>query len=389
MSRVKKGDRIIGQEFVCRGGVSLVAIRYNGKVGNDSRHDFFCDVCSRDEEMLDGGIFTARTCDVTHSMASPCRCNSHPKWTEWQYIVRCKRSCIAKGLRFIGWKGQYSGHKTNVLYRCPRHGLASCSINNLLNSGQGCRKCYEDSIRARAQSDEDAAENYLSRCGYPDGTTISRVGPPDGDAGTRSLFRLWCPACSCDEFSQAGIADGNFVVTIESLCSGHKSCRCGKTRRKTEEIARYQCESVLASDGFEFDGWCGEYRNGKSRINAVCKTHGAWTPQVYSVLAGRRCPDCSKGGYSTSKPGTLYLLGSECGKMMKIGITNSLQSRIKYLVAHTPFQIYSIATREMDGAAAPVLERKILEESNRLGLSGFNGATEWIEWDQRVMRHFT
>lgn len=376
---VKKHADLVGSQITTRNGAVLDIVDHNGKTGNHSRHLFYCKVCSSDREMFGDGLFWSRINSITLKGTAPCGCAKHPQWTQWQDYVRVKRACLASGLEYIGWHGDYKGCYTKIHARCPTHGeIKSLSINSLMNSKHGCRECYNQKVRERGLTGQKLTEKYASKCGYPKGTKIIRTD-------TDGLLKVFCSKCATDEYAAAGLCDGIFNTNISALCSGYRSCRCGATNRKPEKIARFQCESLLIESGIDFIGWKDGYKNSRSKIIASCRIHGTFYPSTATILNGRRCPSCSAGGYSVNKRGYLYLLSSDCGKMMKVGISNNVKKRMKDLVRCTPFGFRLVTYKDMPGEIAPIIEKNILSSSDRLGLSGFNGASEWIRYDDEIL----
>lgn len=385
--RAKRLRDWVGKTISTKSGVDLEIVDHNGITGNSGRHAFYCKECAKDPELFGNGIFWSRIHSLTNKGATPCGCAFHPKWSEFQYYIRCKRAAISHGLFFYGWMESFRGIYTKLQLHCPVHGeVNKLSINNLVNQAQGCRKCYEDRVSERSLSDDELTEKYVEKCEYESGTTISRIR--DKKTGRSSGFYVYCPVCANDEFSNSGLCDGRFETNIESLSCGYKACRCGVTKRKPEAIARYQCESLLEDSGIKFHSWRDGYSNTQSKIIAECPEHGIFYPTPQSVLSGSRCPACSAGGYSVNKAGFVYLLKSLCGRYLKAGITNNPGKRIKDLNRFTPFPFEVLGIKEMQGSAAPILERNLLSMSPRAGFSDFNGASEWIEFDQPVVDAF-
>lgn len=384
---IRNNASAVGKTVTLSSGAALKIINHNGKSGNHSRHLFYCQKCAKDTELFGDGTFWSRLHNLTVRDSAPCGCGKSPLWSYEQNAIRCQRAAKRKGLEFISLDAEPKGCYGRVHLACRKHPFREirATVNSLVNGDCGCRSCYEETLVARAASDEDAAKKYLDKCGYPQGTTISRI---KGRPGGRIRFRLWCSSCANDEYAQAGLCSGVFAVPIEALCSGEKSCRCGKTKRKPEKIARFQCESLLEDSEIMFVDWLDGYKNGKSKIIAECPDHGRFYPSPQSILVGSRCPGCSAGGYSVNRPGFLYLLESECKSMMKVGISNNFAQREKDLRNSTPFGFSVLSVISMQGPAAPVLERKILQRSKRLGLTGFNGSSEWVERDEAIPDYF-
>lgn len=385
---VMRHAALVGTKITTDTGVTLSIIGHNGASGNGSRHLFHCDECAKDPELFGDGNFWSRIHSITHAGSTPCGCSDAPRWSEWQYYIRCKRAAIASGLRFYGWAEEYRGWKTRLSLYCPFHGgLERATPTSLVVVGRGCRKCYDLRVRDRAISDDEAEERYLGLCGYPEGTRLKRLGKIDSK-GVRSYFEVRCPSCASDEYTVAGLCNGVFETDIISLCSGYKACRCGSTKRKPEKIARYQCESLLEDSGIKFIGWKDGYQNARSKIVAKCPEHGLFYPTPQTILNGSRCPACSSGGYSVNKDGFVYLLKSKCGMFLKAGISNNFNNRLYELIRCTPFDFEVLGVKEMQGPAAPVLERSLLEMSDRAGFTGFGGCTEWVEFSQCIIDEF-
>ena len=378
---------LVGSRITTKNGTTLSVVSHNGGKGNESLHLFRCEKCAQDPEMFGRGIFWSRIHSITHGGSTPCGCSDAPRWSEWQYYIRVKRAAVARGYRFYGWHGDYEGHKTKMQLFCPQHGRITMRMINFIRAGQGCRKCYDKTVSSRAYTNKEIADKYFAICGYAEGSRIRRMKKKDSK-GKRSFFEVYCPKCASDEYSAAGLCNGVFETSLIALCAGNKACRCGATKRKPEKIARYQCESLLEDSGIEFLGWKEVYDNSRSKVVAKCPEHGLFYPTPQTILNGSRCPACSSGGYSVNKDGFVYLLKSKCGMFLKAGISNNFNNRLYDLVRCTPFYFEVIGVKEIQGPAAPVLERRLLEMSDRAGLNGFNGCTEWIKFKQSVVDEF-
>lgn len=374
----------VGQSVVTKSGVVLKVVSHNGASGNDSRHGFYCKVCAADPELFGDGVFISRIHSVTHKGATPCGCATHPIWDERQNLIRAKRAGADIGVSVSGYAEPFRGIYTKLSASCSEHGvISSLTLNSLVNSGQGCRRCYEMRISERAASDEDLTRLYVARCGYPEGTVIRRSHRLT--KGRRRHVIIHCPVCASDEFAQAGLCSGVFEVDAAYLSAGMTSCRCGKTKLIPEEIRIYQVQSLLSESGHEFHGWRESYTNTNTKIIAECPEHGIYHPTISTVLRGSRCPACSIGGYSINKDGYCYLLKSACGSLLKIGISNNPDQRIKTLARLTPFEFEVAMVKPMQGPKAPVVEAMIKRRHTSAQLTGFNGASEWLILDDGIL----
>lgn len=381
--RVCKSADWVGQSITTESGVELKVVAHNGLSGNSSRHGFYCKVCAADPELFGDGVFWSRIHSITHKSATPCGCAVHPRWGERQYLVRAKRAGKARNLSVSGYSEPFRGVYTKLAVSCEKHGeINTLALNSLINSGHGCRTCYEARVSSRAISDEKLTRKYAARCGYPAGTTIERSARLT--SGRRKHAIIKCPVCASDEFAQAGLCDGVFEVDMACLSAGMTSCRCGKTKLIREDIRAHQAEGLLSESGHKFLGWRDGYKNTKSKVVAECPEHGIYYPSVSTLLRGSRCPACSAGGYSVNKPGHCYLLKSECGSLLKIGISNDPTQRVKELVRFTPFAFELVMVKPMAGPKAPVVEAMIKRRFASAHLSGFNGASEWLIMDDAI-----
>jgi hypothetical protein len=152
-----------------------------------------------------------------------------------------------------------------------------------------------------------------------------------------------------------------------------------------EERLRVKCEH----QNFHFVGWESACENQFSKVVMECPEHGRWVTSTAYILRGSGCPQCATTGYQSSKSGTLYALLSECGSMIKIGISNIPEARHAQLARKTPFKF--AVHRQIhceDGTTPPMLERMFHNEFPSAGLRGFDGATEWRVWYPEVNTWF-
>ena len=98
------------------------------------------------------------------------------------------------------------------------------------------------------------------------------------------------------------------------------------------------------------------------------------------------CPYCKKYGYNLTKFGFVYAMVSCCGRFVKVGISNTPRQRMAALSLATPF-VFDRATIRLsiDAAEALEFEKYIHDKYQSAGMSGFDGATEWMKFDANII----
>lgn len=176
---------------------------------------------------------------------------------------------------------------------------------------------------------------------------------------------------------------------VDRLFSGTGCRQCAINARAQKSSARRKPETEVINrlNGLpymSFVCWENEYRNKYSRATMQCSEGHEWHASVASLLNQRSgCPFCHAGGYDKSKPGTLYVLRSDCGSKFKIGISNDYQRRHKSLRAATPFNWRCVKLIHcLSGAFIARLEKQLHAATKPVHFTGskFDGHTEWREW---------
>ncbi|UNY40133.1 hypothetical protein KLEA5_gp53 [Aeromonas phage vB_AveS_KLEA5] len=103
-------------------------------------------------------------------------------------------------------------------------------------------------------------------------------------------------------------------------------------------------------------------------------------------LSGQGCPGCAKHGFDRTNTGFLYILRSDCGQYMKIGITHNPKQRHGKLVRTTPFSFECIEMVEGDGGFIFNLEKELLAEYQQAEFTEtFDGYSEWRLWSSNIL----
>lgn len=210
----------------------------------------------------------------------------------------------------------------------------------------------------------------------PDGNSSRAIMTRVVDKGW--LSHIWWAMCV-----YAGIWQD-----IKSNWNGCPVCAGTFKRTSAERILQ-----INALPNIRFVKWASEYANNTSKAVCRCLLHGGeWTSRVHHLLIGRGCPKCAGSGYDRTKPATLYALRSECGTMVKIGISNDYKRRFIKLKRTTPFQWGCIALMHGCGVAVESAEEELHAMTERVDFdTKFDGFTEWRKWDSKLpllLEHF-
>lgn len=273
---------------------------------------------------------------------------------------------------FVRWTDGFKNNKSSVTLNCPTHGDWSTSFINIV-AGRRCGKCAIESQRMTVSEVNKRISDSL-----PANQTL--LSPVSEYTGNYSKFNIMC--------GTHGVWSASALHLIHSG-SGCPSCAKVTTankRRTPVDIVVNRMTEILSSRDYSFTGFAGRYENNKSKVNVTCNVHGVWSTDIATVLANRvGCPSCSKNGFDPSKPATLYVLRSDCGRYFKVGITNKLRRRIVELRRVTPFEFAVVHTINAGGSTISILEKSFHASFDRATLHTFHGHTEWFNWDDTVL----
>lgn len=176
---------------------------------------------------------------------------------------------------------------------------------------------------------------------------------------------------------------GDFIISPKHIVKGYGCRYCSGKKINTE--------SFIERASLKHDN---RYSYSKSKCLSVadfvivtCHDHGEFSVNAASHLKGVMCKKCQTYGFKRNYPAKIYCLLSDCGSMIKIGITSDIERRHSLLRLYTPFGFSLLASREMTGESAFILEKGIKKEFQSAGLSGFNGCTEWLVYDERIIEN--
>lgn len=267
-------------------------------------------------------------------------------------------------------KCTYINSHTNVIITCRIHGdFKQMPYKHL--EGHGCKTCAYEKISIGKVGSNDF---FISRClgVHGDRYDYSMVEYVGADASV-------CIICK---------KHGAFSQRAVSHMRGKGCPKCGIEDRvsrrtmATEEFIRRSND--IHGHRYNYDEI--EYKNIMTKVKIICDKHGCFYQSPNIHLKGSGCPSCANsGGYSQCVNGYLYSIISSCGSMIKVGISNNYKKRIETLRRCTPFDFSLISVSEGHGALIMRKERYYHRKYESAGLSGFDGATEWLKYSPELM----
>lgn len=285
------------------------------------------------------------------------------------YYVSQINASGAGRYEFVRWAEPFRNQSSKVVCRCIHDGFEwPVTINNLIWNNRGCPQC--SGKRRWTSSDRIKQINNLPNVEFVRWVDTYR------NVKSKAVVR-----CTVDGFE--------WEVTLNNLLNTSQGCpQCGGVRRWSADERIAQINSLL---NVKFVRWYEDYRGARTKCVCRCiKCHTEWVPTVDNLVNhGRGCPACSWCGYNPYKPATLYALRSECGSMVKIGISNNYEQRHAILKRKTPFQFECVELCHGDGSLIATLEKVLHDLMTPIKFnSTFDGSTEWREWDDRLPMWF-
>jgi hypothetical protein len=228
---------------------------------------------------------------------------------------------------------------------------------NLVNSGTGCPHCAGN----RRWSERD----YINRINSTKSVTFNGFVSKFINAHSRVFLK-----CSIDGFE--------WESSINDVVNGRYGCpNCAGNRRYTRDE---YISKINENEKLSFLRWDGEFKGNSSRAFFKCNLDGfVWSSIISSVTTSLTgCPKCAKYGFQIDITGYLYALRSDCGRYVKVGISNYPNRRHKELEKRTPFEFKVVEQFSGDGSKIAAMERHFHSKYERAGFTGFDGATEWL-----------
>ena len=274
---------------------------------------------------------------------------------------------IEKARKIHGYKYEYNNvkyvnNRTPVKIYCPEHGFFDQIASNHL-SGKGCLKCSGVLVNNKKDFEFEARKIHGDKYGYESVNYVKSIIKvkiicrEHGEFEQSPNIHLRGAGCSkCigrlvnnkKDFeikskkihnNKYGYESVNYVNTITNVkincpehgyfyqtpkkhTSGHGCPKCnGGLKSSTQEFIKKA--KKIHNDKYDYSSV--EYINAKSKVKIYCKKHDFFYQIAYDHLSGRGCPTCGH------KPNDrdLYLFYDEKYNLMKIGISNNPEKRLK------------------------------------------------------------
>lgn len=265
----------------------------------------------------------------------------------------------------------YKSARENVLIYCQKHGVFEQRPNDHL-SGKGCRKC---STLMNGENKKSNTKEFTEKARVVHGNKYDYSFV----LYTRSKDAVHIICQQHGVFKQ--------MPNHHLNGAGCPTCkRIAISLKKRSSITDFIGKAKLIH-GNRYDYSFSVYQNSQIKVYIRCTEHGIFEQTPNDHLSGAGCPTCAKSGFDRTKNGFLYVLRSDCGRYMKIGITHDPKQRYSYLSKATPFSFKRIELVESTGYHIANLEKELLAEYQQAEFTEtFNGYSEWRLWDDSI-RH--
>jgi protein-arginine kinase activator protein McsA len=261
----------------------------------------------------------------------------------------------------------YTGADNLIEITCPEHGNFWQSAYSH-KKGSGCPKCYAP-LRGASQKDDVASFTLKATSGehkdtydYSEVVYVSSIKPV---------------IIKCRKH-------GPFKMTPGNHLSGKGCQECYNERRG--ELRRSNAEEFAQGGNIEHaSSYTYEkviYITSKDKVEITCPIHGSFWQTPDTHLQGGGCPCCNVNGYTSGKPGWLYVLISD--HVTKVGITNRTPKHRAKEVSKSSGQSFEVfaAFYFKSGGIPRRLEKttlKWLQDKYTREYRSFDGSTECFQ----------
>lgn len=168
---------------------------------------------------------------------------------------------------------------------------------------------------------------------------------------------------------------GEFFQKASTHLAGRGCAMCSRPLTTMEGFLM-RCKEV---HGERYDYSKVNYKGGLSKIEIVCKRHGAfWQTPKQHVNQANGCPTCACGGFNSMLDGYVYLLQSD--DILKVGITNKPPLRRAKEISRSALRLFDVIfQKKMSGDVCRSVEREMIGYMRGVGSCVnlvFDGSTE-------------
>ncbi len=278
--------------------------------------------------------------------------------TKQEFIDRCNN---IHGNIFDYTFSEYVNNSTKVEIVCRKHGIFKQTPTNHF-AGQGCPSCGGTKKLSTADFIKRAKKVHGNQYKYNESNYVT----------AHVNVNIICPD------------HGVFTQTPANHLSGKGCPSCVGLKRLNKELFIEKAEKIHDK---KYNYSKVVYKGNKVKVLISCEAHGDFKQTPDSHMRGVGCPGCAEYGFDRTKSGFLYVLRSECGRYMKIGITHDPKQRHTKLKHQTPFSFRCIELIEGLGEQIAALEKELLAEYQPADFTEtFDGYSEWRLWDSGI-RH--
>lgn len=304
----------------------------------------------------EGHVWSASANNLVHGSGCP-RCSGCYCRTKEEQELRFKSEF---GFSFVSWVNGYKNNKSNAVVSCHQLHKFECNLVQL-KKGKKCPTC-----QGSYKLSEKEAVNKINNSGL-----FNFVKWENKYSGVMSNVIVRCKK------------NHELSVRLTNILLGHGCNRCN-SNWVSKEDREFQLNNL---NGRRFVRWEDKYKNCFSKAVMACELNHQWSSPVMQLIKNTGfCPVCSPRGFNQNVDGTLYILRSSDGEMMKIGISNSPKNRFLQLRRSTPFKFRCIEKWTSDGVSVLKMENNLLSKFEKVDFNKkFDGYTEWRKWDPKVI----
>lgn len=258
-----------------------------------------------------------------------CGCFDKHRWDLDQYKILLNRLCAEKDLILVGvdWYESYLSKSQIYLY-CSKHKkLSKTKIDSfLMNEHNPCKDCHLEVLgnSSRIHIGVIKKRFYEYKSSYTD---VIRT--------EASNFKVFCEDCSKDVYAEAGLCDGWFNTTINSLNIGSIICRCSSNHRLPEKLLLHKIEQLCIDKNVTL---VETHKKGESlvvrdKITIKCNTTGKKNKlRLDGFLYDERSCRCCN---NTERPYG-YIMYDKVKSFLKIGISSKATARCRQHQLNNP-----------------------------------------------------
>lgn len=265
---------------------------------------------------------------------------------------------------------EYKNNKTKVVIMCAKHGKFNQTPLAHLN-GHGCCKCRSEYMSKTLRM---SIHEFVKKAKKVHGEKY------DYSKSNYTLLK--------NSVNIVCKKHGEFSQNTHNHLQGAGCVICAK-ETPTKVIEERKIKFIKKSKLTHGNNYCYDhvnYVNSTTKVSIVCQEHGEFKQTPNDHLKGVGCPGCANYGFDRTNDGFLYILRSDCGRYMKIGITHNPKQRYIQLSKSTPFSFKRIELIEGPGEQIANVEKELLAKYRPAEFTEtFNGSTEWRIWDHSIM----